>query len=145
MSEQRECPMCDREHTVADDGTIATWNVKWTGDEAPQFGPYAYRTPVYLSPERTARLEALRKKHPERGQQQQERELRITDIPGYISNREENFIHYEDAVREYNWIKGILQRRGDWIRMQKFLTIEEGDRAKWSDLFEEPGIYQWMA
>jgi len=33
MSEQRECPMCHRSHEVADDGTIATWNVKWVGEE----------------------------------------------------------------------------------------------------------------
>jgi hypothetical protein len=128
MNQQRQCPMCGREHTVTDDGTIATWNVKWSGDEAPQFGPSAY----------------LRVKHPERGQRQ-ERERHITDIPGYLSNREENFIHHEDAVREYNWMKDILQKRGDWIRMQKFLTIEEGERAMWSDLFEEPGIHRWMA
>jgi hypothetical protein len=138
MNQQRQCPMCGRTHEVADDGTIATWDVRWTGDEAPQFGPGAY-----LSPERTARLEQLRVKHPERGQRQQEQS--VADIPGYISNREENFIHYEDAQRQYAWIKGILQQRGDWVRMQKFLTLTEGERAKWSDLFEEPGIHRWMA
>jgi hypothetical protein len=144
MNQQRQCPMCGRLHEVADDGTIQTWNVRWSGDEAPQFGPDTYASRTSLSPERATRLEELRKKHPGRGQQQEQREQRVTDIPGYISNRDENFIHHEDALSEYNWIKGILQRRGDWIRMQEFLVLEEGDRASWYELFESPDT-NWMA
>jgi hypothetical protein len=143
MVEQRECPMCGtRSLTVADDGTIQTWNVKWSGDETPQFGPDAYASRASLSPERAARLEELRKKHPGRGQQQQEQKM--TDIPGYIPNYTDNFIHLEDAQADYNSTKGKLIERGDWIRMREFLVLEEGDRASWYDLFESPNT-NWMA
>lgn len=134
MTEQRECPMCGRLHEVADDGTIATWNVRWTGDEAP----------LMLAQNRATRLRELRAKYPGRvwqGTSEGEGEY----VKGFISNRESNFIHREDADSEYRWIKRILQERGDWHVQQEFLVIEEGDRAKWSDLFEPPGIHRWMA
>lgn len=130
VTEQRECPMCGRMHEVADDGTIQTWNVKWSGDE------YA----VPLSPERAARLRALRAKHPERVPASDEERGK-----GFTPNYVDNFIHYEDAQAEYNHVKRRLIERGDWHVQQEFLVIEEGDRAKWSDLFEEPGIHRWMA
>jgi hypothetical protein len=121
-------------HTVADDGTIQTWNVRWSGDEAP----------LLLAQNRAARLRELRAKYPGRvwqGTSEGEGEY----VKGFISNRESNFIHFQDAQGEYNWIKRILIERGDWHVQQEFLVLEDGDRVKWSDLFEEPGIYRWQA
>jgi len=134
MTEQRECPMCHRMHEVADDGTIATWNVRWTGDEKP----------LRLHQDRAVRLRELRAKYPGRvwqGTSEGEGEY----VQGFISNRESNFIHFQDAQGEFNWIKRILQERGDWEQQRDRLTLTEGERAKWSDLFEEPGIHRWMA
>lgn len=135
MVEQRECPMCGtRSLTVADDGTITTWDVKWSGDEKP----------LLLYQGRAVRLRELRAKYPGRvwqGTSEGEGEY----VKGFISNRESNFIHREDAESEYRWIRNILIERGDWQEQQEFLVIEEGKRAKWSDLFEEPGIRRWRA
>lgn len=131
MSCQRECPLCSRTHEIADDGTISTWTVKWSGDEAA----------CPLSPERAARLRALRAKHPERMPTSDEERG-----AGFIANYEDNgFIHFEDAQAEYNHVKRRLVERGDWHVQQEFLIIQEGERARWKDLFEEPGIHRWQA
>jgi hypothetical protein len=130
MTEQRECPMCGRTHEVADDGTIATWNVRWSGDEAA----------CPISPERAARLRALRAKHPERVPATDEERGK-----GYTPNYTDNFIHHEDALSEYNHVKRRLIERGDWHVQQAFLVIEEGERVSWDELFGIPGIHRWQA
>lgn len=55
------------------------------------------------------------------------------------------FIHYEDAASAYESIKRDLQNAMKWHRNKHKLRIEEGTRASWSELFEEPGIYGWEA
>jgi hypothetical protein len=94
--QMRQCPLCHREHEVADDGTIPTWTVIWEGQDI-------------------------------------------------ISQRSSNFIHKEDAISEYNWIAHRLIDAALWEKNKDKLRLEEGERASWADLFEEPGIYQWEA
>lgn len=134
MSERRDCPLCSRQHEVADDGTIPTWDVSWQGQEQKTI-----EVARYLSDERCRRLTQLRQKYPERTKldEQNNRE-------GFISNRVINFIHYEDAVSEYSWIKSILERRGDWEVEQGHLTLTEGERASWYELFESEEAI-WLA
>ena len=137
MSEWRENPFSHRMHEVADDGTIATWVVTWTGKERVDVA-----CKHYLSSERQARLATLREQYADRPRLAQPED---GTTAGFIANRESCFLSYEDAAAEYRWIKGMLERRGDWELQQEFLVIREGERASWQDLFEEPGIYNWEA
>jgi hypothetical protein len=56
-----------------------------------------------------------------------------------------HFIHKEDAEAEYNSTMRHLKEAGVWEKNKGKLTLEEGERALWSELFEEPGIGYWEA
>jgi hypothetical protein len=128
MSESRICPLCHCPHEVDDDGTIATWCVTWSGDEHTK----------YLSDDRHQRLLQLRTKYPGHAKQHDLHEN------GTITNRSSSFIHREDAESEYRWIKNILIDRGDWEAQQQYLTLTDGERASWDELFVS-GIANWQA
>jgi len=125
--ELRPCPLCSRTHVVARDGTIKTWIVLWHGNET--------RPRRYLSRERTERLALLRArygKHPPEERQEE-----------HLTHRQTEFIHYEDALAEYAWIKHLLLERGDWLQQSEYLVLLDGGRASWYDLFESPDTIWW--
>lgn len=137
MSTLRTCPLCGRPHEVDDDGTIPTWVVIWLGNEVKN-----REDPCYLSRERHQRLKVLRATYHLTYRQYEPR--REYPAAGAISNRIQRFIHYDDAVAEYEMIKHILVKRGDWTYQQEYLTFSEGERASWCEMFENPD-HHWMA
>lgn len=132
MSKMCQCPLCCRLHEVADDGTIQTWKVEWIDQESI---PIKRKKKQYLSSDRHQRLIELRAKYARQEPNEED---------DFIANRSTCFIHRDDAEREYNWVKDILVKRGDYDEQKSYLTPTEGERVSWHELFESPNS-RWLA